>query len=81
MIAQELKNGNGTNPTEKWIRLPLRGHCPYTGLSRAHFYRLIKSGKIRSANLREPGQIRGVRVVWLPSVFKYIEQHIDLRAN
>jgi len=66
---------NGDLPCERWIRMPTRGYCPYTGLSRAHFYRLISEGKIKSSNLRRPGQLRGVRLVWLPSVLDYIERH------
>jgi hypothetical protein len=36
------------SPTEdryppRWIRLPTRGHCPHTGLSRAAYYELIKT--------------------------------------
>jgi len=64
-----------TLSTERWIRLPVRGPCPCTGLSRSGFYRLIEKGLIKSANLKEPGNLRGVRVVWLPSVLEYIEAH------
>lgn len=58
----------------KWIRLPARGHCPHTGLSRAAFYELIKANKIRTASLKKPGAIRGARLVWLPSIMAYLEQ-------
>jgi len=67
----------GANPHERWIRLPTRGRCPITGLSRGHFYNLIHAGKIKSASLKEPGKLTGVRVVWLPSVLAYIEKHVD----
>lgn len=62
---------------ERWIRLPTKGHCPFTGLSRTHFYNLIKAGQIKSSCLREPGKLTGVRLVWLPSVLNYIERHIE----
>ena len=58
----------------KWIRLPVRGHCPYTGLCRATFYELIKANKIRTANLRRPGTLTGVRLVWLPSIMAYLDR-------
>jgi hypothetical protein len=58
----------------KWIRLPTRGHCPYTGLSRAAFYDLIKRNKVRTASLRRPGALRGVRLIWLPSAMKFLDQ-------
>lgn len=63
--------------TQKWIRLPTRGLCPYTSLSRATYYQLIKDGKIKSASLKKPGCLTGVRLVWLPSVLDYIERHVE----
>ncbi len=58
----------------KWIRLPVRGHCPYTGLSRAAYYQLITANKIRTASLRRPGALRGTRLVWLPSIMSYLDR-------
>lgn len=58
----------------KWIRLPTRGHCPHTGLSRAAYYELIKANKIRTANIRKPGALRGTRLVWLPSIMAYLDR-------
>jgi hypothetical protein len=58
---------------ERWIRIPSKGYCPNTGLSRSHLFQLIAEGKIRSRALVKPGNTRGVRLVWLPSVFEYIE--------
>ncbi len=58
----------------KWIRLPVRGHCPHTGLSRAAYYQLITANKIRTASLRRPGALRGTRLVWLPSIMSYLDR-------
>ena len=58
----------------RWIRLPTRGHCPYTGLCRAAYYQLISAGKIKSACLRRPGALRGTRLIWLPSIMSYINR-------
>jgi hypothetical protein len=58
----------------KWIRLPVRGRCPHTGLSRAAYYELIKANRIRTANLRKPGALRGTRLVWLPSIMAYLDR-------
>ena len=69
------KDGPGTN--DRWIRLPGKIRCPFTGLPRAKFYELIKAGKIKTASLREPGCTRGIRLVWLPSLLAYIESHVD----
>ena len=57
----------------KWIRLPARGRCPHTGLSRAAYYELIKENRIRSANLKKPGALRGTRLIWLPSIMTYLD--------
>lgn len=72
---------DGTLPTERWVRLPTRGVCPYTGLTRSGLYRLIADGKIKSASLKRPGQIRGVRLLWLPSVMSEIERHVDVQGR
>jgi predicted DNA-binding transcriptional regulator AlpA len=70
--AENVAGGDKYPP--KWIRLPMRGHCPHTGLSRAAFYELIKTNKIRTASLKKPGALRGARLVWLPSVMAYVEK-------
>ncbi len=61
---------------ERWIRLPTKGRCPHTGLTRATFYELINAGAIRSASLKKKGRIKGIRLVWLPSVLGYIDRHV-----
>ncbi len=74
------------SPTEdryppRWIRLPTRGHCPHTGLSRAAYYELIKANKIRTANLKKPGALRGTRLVWLPSIMTYLDRFAQGGTN
>lgn len=66
-----LNNDNSTN-FQRWIRLPTRGRCPFTGFSRAKFYELIERGLIKSANIKAPGKLTGVRLIWLPSVLDFI---------
>ncbi len=61
----------------RWIGLPTRGRCPECGLSRPHFYQLIDEGKIRSACIRQPGAIRGRRLVYLPSVLEFLDKAAD----
>jgi hypothetical protein len=69
-----LSAGNITGATERWIRIPSKGYCPNTGLSRSHLFALIAEGEIKSRSLKKPGNTRGPRLVWLPSVFEYIER-------
>jgi hypothetical protein len=65
----------------RWIRLPVRGHCPETGLSRAAAYDLIRQGKIKSACIRKPGAIRGQRLVFLPSVLQFLDRCAESDAG
>lgn len=67
--------GNGAH--ERWIRLPTKGRCPVTGLTRPFVYGLIRAGAIKSASLKQPGKLTGVRVVWLPSLMAYIESRTE----
>lgn len=65
---------NGAGPYDRWIRLPKQGQETNSGLTRAHIYNLIRGGKIKSACLRQPGKMTGVRVVWLKSLMDYVER-------
>jgi len=62
---------------ERWIRLPKTGHEPNCGLSRPMIYGLIKAGLIKSASIKQPGKLTGVRLVWLPSLMEYVERHVE----
>jgi predicted DNA-binding transcriptional regulator AlpA len=73
-----MKEHEQTTAPQIWIRLPTKGRCPHTGLSRSHFYTLIAAGAIRSANVRSPGKLTGVRLVWLPSVMEHIERFVEM---
>lgn len=66
---------------QKWIRIPREGRCSETGLTRAHYYQLIKSGVIKSACIKQPGKLTGVRLVWLPSVLEFIERHVEKTSS
>ena len=65
---------NGPGPFERWVRIPVRGHEPHTGLGRGVIYQLPGAGSIKTASLRKPGCRTGVRLVWLPSLMAYIER-------
>ncbi len=57
-----------------WIRLPRKGHCPYTGLCRSVMWRAIKTGEIETTHLRKPGSRRGSRLIRLESLLRFIER-------
>ena len=56
-----------------WDRLPGKGY--YCGVSRAYVYQLMNEGLVKTALIKRPGKVRGIRLVWRPSVLEYIEKH------
>jgi hypothetical protein len=59
-----------------WVRMPKHGPNIH-GLSRTALFELGFAGKIRWAHHRKPGRIKGVRLIWLPSVGQYLDQLAD----
>jgi hypothetical protein len=64
----------------EWIRLPTKGRCAYTGLSRSTLYTLIAPCEanghrppVRSVSLRRRGNTKGVRLIYLQSLLDYLE--------
>lgn len=56
-----------------WDRFPSKGY--YHGASRPFWYQMIREGKIKTALIKQPGRVRGMRLVWRPSVLAFIEQY------
>jgi hypothetical protein len=56
-----------------WDRLPGKGY--YFGMSRPYVYQLMNEGLVETALIKRSGKIRGIRLVWRPSVLAYIEKH------
>ena len=73
--ADELTNG--VRPFERWVRLPNKPGERLQGLSRATVYSLIQGGKIKSANIRAPGKLTGIRLIWEKSLVDFIEKHVE----
>ncbi len=55
-----------------WIRSPKSGPEHYSGFTRAKLYELAGGGKIRSVSIREPGQVKGVRLFHLGSILDFV---------
>ena len=70
-----MNQSSGTLGTG-WVRLPTKAGERIEGLSKSHAYLLIEAGLIRSACIRRPGCIKGIRLVYLPSIIEYIERHV-----
>jgi hypothetical protein len=57
-----------------WIRSPKGGTEYWTGFTRSKLYELAGKGLIRSVSIREPGQVKGVRLFSLRSILEFIER-------
>jgi len=74
---EELLDGEGI---ERWVRLPTKPGERLHGLSRSAIYILIEAGVVKSATVKQPGKLTGVRLVWLPSLLSYIESCTDSKV-
>jgi hypothetical protein len=70
--SQVLADREGSLPV--WVRAPKRGHEFYSGCTRPKLYEWAGKGYIRSVSIREPGQIKGVRLFHLASILAFIER-------
>ena len=69
----------------QFIRLPKPGtHCPWTGLSRGKLNELVLPTEanhnrppVRSVSLRPPGALKGVRLIHLESLLKFLRDHLE----
>ena len=66
----------------EFIRLPINGPCPWTGLTRAKLNELILPCRInsfkppvRSVSLAPPGKTKGVRLIYLESLLDFLHRH------
>lgn len=63
-----------------WIRSPKSGPEHFVGFTRAKLYELAGDGKIRSVSIREPGQVKGVRLFHLGSILDFVAR-CEVSAN
>lgn len=61
----------GNDP--EWVRPPKYGQT-IEGIGRSYLYELIKEGAIRSIALRRREKQRGIRLIHLPSLRKFIAE-------
>jgi hypothetical protein len=57
---------------EDWVRMP-KPKQRLLGLSRTTLLELSEAGLIRTVAIRKPGAIKGIRLVYLPSLYSYLE--------
>ena len=68
----------------EFIRLPKRGCCPWSGLTRSKLNELILPSAanrhrppVKSACLRKHGAVRGVRLIHLASLMQHLRSHLE----
>jgi hypothetical protein len=68
----------------EFIRLPKGGLCPHTGLSRSKLNQLILpckqndwNPKVKSICLRQPGAVKGTRLIVLDSLLDYLYSQME----
>jgi hypothetical protein len=65
-IPQDLQN-------EQWVRMP-KPKGRLLGLSRTTLLELAERQEIKIANIRKPGSVKGIRLVWMPSLCEFLER-------
>ena len=80
----EFNKSETINIKPEYIRLPTRGLCPFTGLSRSKLYELILASEtnnynppVKSVSLRKKGQIKGTRLIVLQSLLDYLKKEVE----
>lgn len=73
------------NEKPEWIRLPAKGRCPHSGLSRSVLYTLIAPCEandhrppVKSAHIRKRGAERGIRLISYDSLMTYLSTQAKL---
>lgn len=67
-----------TTPTTaqiKWMRVP--DAVRYSGMSRAKLYQLMAEGKIKTASVRQKGNLRGLRLFSVESIDAFLESFVE----
>lgn len=65
----------------EWVRLPApRARCRLTGLSRTGLNEAIERGEIRAIIVRQPGAVRGVKLINKTSLMTWLAR-LDREQN
>lgn len=66
-----------TAPIEEWYRLPSPKGGRLFGMSRSTLFKLAQEGHIKSVSLRKPGTLRGVRLIYGPSLQDFLMRQLE----
>jgi hypothetical protein len=70
-LLSRFQNEQGS--TEDWGRLP-KPKDRLWGLSRTTLLELSNAGLIRTVVIKKPGAIKGIRLIYMPSLRAYLER-------
>lgn len=56
---------------EQWVRMP-KAKGRLLGLSRTTLLELAERQEIKIANIRKPGSVKAIRLVWMPSLREFL---------
>lgn len=59
---------------QDWLRVSEA--CAYTRVSKPKLYDLLNRGLVKSVSLKEPGQIKGTRLVCFHSLKAFLESRV-----
>ena len=78
-IVERLLLALGQPTRPEWTRLPKEGLCPWSSLSRTKLNSLILGDNppVKSVSLRKRGQIKGTRLIHLPSLLEYLHAQME----
>jgi hypothetical protein len=76
-IQDEVRSGRVVEPN--W--LTIKNAVRYSGLSQSKLYVLIVEGKIRSVCLRAKDKLRGIRLIYRPSLDAYLFEHEGTKSQ
>ena len=72
--AEQLRGERDSSHRPVWVRAPKSGQTEFfSGLSRGKLYQAEALGLIKTASLKPPGAIRGVKLFNLDSLLNYVE--------
>jgi hypothetical protein len=68
--------------TDDWHRMPKPGER-LAGLTRTTWFEIIQDPQsgVRSAVIRKPGRVRGIRLIFMPSAFAYLNRLAGMESG
>ncbi len=73
-ILSKITEVNNFPLAQDWARLP-KPKTRFFGLSRTTLLELCESGAIKSTVLRKRHALRGIRLLYLPSLYAFLEKN------